>query len=260
MISFRVRTKSLWDTLNKRLVCSQTRSWRGEGEEKNLCPFQESKLCRPAFCQQTNLEFTGDEREYWLDQWRFLFRRIMCWCWIFLGVQKIWLSRGSLIHIVSDYGLDDRGSIFGRGKGLFFSPIHPDRLWAPQSPIQWVPGVLFPGVKCGWGVTLTTHLHLVPRSRMSRSYTSTMACSGTVLLYKRCGLARRPWYDIAMVHNVIPYLWCQETNFNTIFCLTCRILRGIRTSLFVQKHINIVSSEILNKTMSWLFHYSKEYL
>jgi hypothetical protein len=33
-------------------------------------------------------------------------------------------------------------------------------------------GVLSPGVKRGRGVTLTTHAHLVPRSRMSRSYTS----------------------------------------------------------------------------------------
>jgi len=45
----------------------------------------------------------------------------------------------------------------------------------------------FPGAKRGRGVTLTTHPHLVPRSRMSRSYTSlppsaTMACSGTALL------------------------------------------------------------------------------
>jgi hypothetical protein len=28
-------------------------------------------------------------------------------------------------------------------------------------PIQWVPGVLSPGVKRGRGVTLTTHPHLV---------------------------------------------------------------------------------------------------
>jgi len=33
-------------------------------------------------------------------------------------------------------------------------------------------GVLSPGVKRGRGVTLTTHPHLVPRSGMSRSYTS----------------------------------------------------------------------------------------
>jgi hypothetical protein len=41
-----------------------------------------------------------------------------------------------------------------------------------QPPVQRVPGVLSPGLKRGRGVTLTTHPHLVPRSRMSRSYTS----------------------------------------------------------------------------------------
>jgi hypothetical protein len=38
-----------------------------------------------------------------------------------------------------------------------------------QPPIQWVPRVLPPGVERGWDVTLTTHPHLVPWSRMSRS-------------------------------------------------------------------------------------------
>jgi hypothetical protein len=41
-----------------------------------------------------------------------------------------------------------------------------------QPPVQWVPGVLSPGIKRGWGVMLTTHPHLVPRLRISRSYTS----------------------------------------------------------------------------------------
>jgi hypothetical protein len=41
-----------------------------------------------------------------------------------------------------------------------------------QPPVQWVPGVLSPGVKRGRGVMLTTHPHLVPRLSMSRSYTS----------------------------------------------------------------------------------------
>jgi hypothetical protein len=38
--------------------------------------------------------------------------------------------------------------------------------------VQWVPAVLSPGLKRGQGMTLTTHTHLVRRSRMSRSYTS----------------------------------------------------------------------------------------
>jgi hypothetical protein len=40
-----------------------------------------------------------------------------------------------------------------------------------QPHVQWVPGVLSPGIKRGRSVTLTTHPHLVPRSRMSRCYT-----------------------------------------------------------------------------------------
>jgi hypothetical protein len=56
-----------------------------------------------------------------------------------------------------------------------------------QPPVQWVLGVLSPGVKRGRGVTLNAHPHLVPRSRMSRSYTSSppnasMTCSGTAYL------------------------------------------------------------------------------
>jgi hypothetical protein len=59
-----------------------------------------------------------------------------------------------------------------------------------QPPVQWVPGVLSPGLKHGRGMTLTTHPHLVPRSRMSRSYTSSppppsaiVVCSGTALAF-----------------------------------------------------------------------------
>jgi hypothetical protein len=40
-----------------------------------------------------------------------------------------------------------------------------------QPPIRWVPEVLSPGVKHGRGVPLTTHPHLVPRSRMSSLFT-----------------------------------------------------------------------------------------
>jgi hypothetical protein len=46
-----------------------------------------------------------------------------------------------------------------------------------QSPVQWVQRVLCPGVKRGRDVTLTTHPLLVPRSWMSRSYTSSPTCA-----------------------------------------------------------------------------------
>jgi hypothetical protein len=65
---------------------------------------------------------------------------------------------------VSDYGLDDRvievRSLTGAGIFLL-APVSRPALRPTQPPIQWVPGVLSPGLKRGQDVTLTTHLHLV---------------------------------------------------------------------------------------------------
>jgi hypothetical protein len=136
---------------------------------------------------------------------------------------------GSSVSIVSGYGLDDRGSIPGKGERIFpaafvsrpaLGPTHP--------PVQWVPRVLFPGLKRGRDVTLTTHPHLVPRSRMNRSYTSLppsafVACSGTafrlrltyivsaysiIKLYSQCyPLSAVPFYRQSLVlYTWIPVL------------------------------------------------------
>jgi hypothetical protein len=57
--------------------------------------------------------------------------------------------------------LDDRGFESRQGLGIFlFTSASRPPLGATQPPIQWLPGALSLGVK------LTTHLHLVPRSRM----------------------------------------------------------------------------------------------
>jgi hypothetical protein len=90
---------------------------------------------------------------------------------------------GSSVSIVSGFGLEDRAIEVRspeemKGSWTALGHTHPS--------VQLVPGVLSPGLKRGRGVTLTTHPHLVQRSRMSRSYTSSppsafVACVGTAL-------------------------------------------------------------------------------
>jgi hypothetical protein len=92
--------------------------------------------------------------------------------WLAHYINRSWSSSGS---IVSDYGLDDQ-AIGIRSpeeeKDFPLASVSRPALSPTQPPLQWVPGVLSQGLKRGWGVTLTTHPHLLPKSGMSRRYTS----------------------------------------------------------------------------------------
>jgi hypothetical protein len=85
---------------------------------------------------------------------------------------RIILSFDSSVSIETGYGLDGRESIPITGNGLFSSQ-RPKRLWGlPNHLSIWHHG-LFPrggGGKCGWGMKLTIHFRLVPRSRMAEIY------------------------------------------------------------------------------------------
>jgi hypothetical protein len=82
----------------------------------------------------------------------------------------------SLRHSVLGYFIKSRvwraPSFPSRGRRIFpLSSVSRPALGPIQPSVQWVPGVLSPGLKSGLGVTLTTHPHLVTRLRMNRSYT-----------------------------------------------------------------------------------------
>jgi hypothetical protein len=72
--------------------------------------------------------------------------------------------RDSSVGIALGYGLDDRGPRFrfpaGAGNFSLFTTASRTALGPTKPPVQWVKRALSLGVK------LTTHLHLVPRSKL----------------------------------------------------------------------------------------------
>jgi hypothetical protein len=84
-----------------------------------------------------------------------LYRRVVgLLCFIFY--LSIW-SRGRSVSIVSDYRLDDQGSILGEAKDFSFSLCV--QASSEVHPASYLIGIwcTFPGVKRDQGVTLTTH-------------------------------------------------------------------------------------------------------
>jgi hypothetical protein len=97
------------------------------------------------------------------------------WHMFLLSTRSGHMSRGRSVSIASDYELDNwmtRVWSPAGAKDFSSSLCIQTGCGAYPASYQWVLEVLSPGVKHGWGVMLTTHPHLMPRSRMSRSYTS----------------------------------------------------------------------------------------
>jgi hypothetical protein len=99
-------------------------------------------------------------------------------------------SGDSSVSIVSDYGLDNRAiGVLTPARAKDFSSNLCVQTGSGAKPASCAMGNEgpFPRAKGSRGVTLTTHPHLVPRLRISRSYilslptSAFMACSGTAL-------------------------------------------------------------------------------
>jgi hypothetical protein len=90
----------------------------------------------------------------------------------FLSIMIDRRSRNSSGSIVSDYGLDDRAIGVRSPAGVKdFSSSPCFQTGSGAHPASCTMGT---GVKSGRGVMLTTHARLLPRSRISRSYTSSL--------------------------------------------------------------------------------------
>jgi hypothetical protein len=91
---------------------------------------------------------------------------ITCIYFFFCRPKLILRGPGISVIIVTDYGLEGPGieSRWGRD----FPRLSRLTLGPVQPPVQWVP-YLSRGLKCGWGVLLTTHTLLAPRSLKSRA-------------------------------------------------------------------------------------------
>jgi hypothetical protein len=126
----------------------QSRSGRG-GEEKNSDPLSELE---PPIIQPVVQHYTTELS-------RLLYAHIS--------------TQNSSVGTALSYGLDDRGSIPCGFSEFFSSPPRPERLWGPPSLLANGYQGLFPWGYSSRGVKLTTHLHLVPRSKNEWSYTST---------------------------------------------------------------------------------------
>jgi hypothetical protein len=108
---------------------------------------------------------------------------VFLWKWTCITYNK---TRRNSVSIASGYWLDNRAiEIRSPAEAKDFSSnlCVQAGSGAQPAPCPVDTGGPFPWVKCGRGMTLTTHPHLVPRLWMSRSYTASLPRASTGVLW-----------------------------------------------------------------------------
>jgi hypothetical protein len=125
----------------------------------------------------------------------------MGWTSIFIFLSNINVTGAERAQSVQRRAMDWTVGFDSRqGKRLFSTPVRPDRLWGPFSFLYNGCREICPRGPGGRGVKLTTHLHLMPRSRMVALYlqSSNMSSWHSVQLIKHRDftftIAARQWW------------------------------------------------------------------
>jgi hypothetical protein len=133
----------------------------------------------------------------------------------------------SSVSRVSGYGMDDRAIEVrspGEAKDFSYNLCVQTSSGAHPASCTVGTGGPFPGLKRGRGATLTSHPRLVPRARMSRSYTyspptPSVACSGTALAFVL-------YWVGCCVYDVV----C--TGCPMLFCVVCSVSEVLSSFVF----------------------------
>jgi hypothetical protein len=130
--------------------------------------------------------------------------------------------------------------------------VHTSSLVHPASYSMGTGGP-FPGVKRGWGVTLTSHHHLVPRSRMRSAFPANLPFSHRCI----CSPSpRRPTSNMLPIANIscVP-IFC----YHSVYCCPKRyFLFRIRVVKFFTKSSKRFRCEVMLKNgrtfCAWIHH------
>jgi hypothetical protein len=149
---------------------------------------------------------------------------------------SFWKSWDSIVGITKGDGLDGRGSISWKDKIFLFSIASRPAVGPTQPPIQWVPWALSPGGK-RQGVKLTTHLHLVPRSRMVELYLHSPVCLyGIVLNWLTTWTTLLFFYHVISIFHHNPFHAVREISHLNIFTVVIWVYLVLKVSfIFVIK-------------------------
>jgi hypothetical protein len=130
---------------------------------------------------------------------------------------------GNSVSIVSDYGLDDRDIEVrspAEARGFFSNLCVQTGSGTHPASCTMGTGGPFPGAEALPGLTLITHHHLVPRSRMSRSFTSSPPQVGLLYLFNRAQFV----YLKVMKEDFLMLFLLRTSNHATLHSIsvTCR--------------------------------------